>query len=1055
MQDFLKKGQEKQYWKVDKEKKKITYFLKSEKSYKITDPEEIVRAEFIMELLEKYQYDAKDIEIEREMPQRVPNFYADIVVNKKGTDEAFLVIECKKADVTDSEFEQAVKQGAGNARVLSSEYFGTVAGESRRFFLTKNFSEKNPLEKAESDCPVKYNKPEEWRYKKGDKTWELNTIDQEGLKSILDKCHQTIWQGGKRNPGEAFSEVAKIIFVKVFDEKTLTKPGKFYQFQRKSGESSTNVKKRIDAIYDEAKKRDKEVFSEDIRLDAQEVTTVVEHLQKISLNKTDLDVKGEAFQKFMGNFFKGDFGQYFTPPPTVKFCLDLFKHELEDHHAVIDPSCGSGGFLLRALDTMREKADAIYPDHKEDLDQKMEHFRYWHDFAENKLFGVEISESIARVAKMNMILHDDGHTNVIANDALEPMEVLEKKNKGFQKDSFDYIFTNPPFGATIKGSEKSYLENYDLTRKKSTTGKMNQMKNQKTEILFIERCWQFLKIGGKMAVVLPDGILTNSSLQYVRDWILDHFKLLGVVSLPQDAFRYYGAGVKSSILILEKGSFTEDYPIFMAQPEKIGIDSTGRPCENDLDEVVKNFWEFYKDPQGFQKKKSENLEWVFVVWKKEIEGRFDFGFYDFKKNDPLKNLKCEKLENHIDLLETGFNSNQNDIKEGIPFLRTQNLRPINLELSNYSYTLDKKIRRTKKNSVLFTRIGAKVGTVSFCNTDSYCISDNIISAVFKKNIYAKYIAIFLSSNIGKHLLQQQKRDTARVLISYENIKNLKIPLPPLEIQKQIAEKMDNAFAEKKEKEAEAKEILDSIEAFLLGELGIEEVKEKKKEMVFCVSSGDIQKRFDTFFHQSEFQQVEQNLENGKFKTKKMEEVLEYYKKGVEVGSKKYSTKKEIPFVRVADISNVGIDFYKCDKYISKETFENLKENYPQDGEVLFSKDGTIGLSCLPDLKMPYLISGGILRLKPKNFLDKQFLCFVLSSSFFNKIQRKNSIGAVILHLDLESFKNLKIPIPPLEVQKKIAAEISNRREKAKQLQKEAKEVLEKAKREVERVILEG
>jgi type I restriction enzyme M protein len=209
---------------------------------------------------------------------------------------------------------------------------------------------------------------------------------------------------------------------------------------------------------------------------------------------------------------------------------------------------------------MRDQANEYYEN------EPVKNFDYRHSFAEKYLYGIEISESISRVAKMNMILHDDGHTNVICYDGLEDFAELTKVNRGFEAESFDYIFTNPPFGAVVKKTESEYLDHFELGKNGTKSRPA-----QKTEILFIERFWQFLKPGGKIAVVLPDGILTNSSLQYVREWILEHFKLLGVVSLPQDAFRYYGAGVKSSILIMQKwGKSKEaDYNIFMATAEKI------------------------------------------------------------------------------------------------------------------------------------------------------------------------------------------------------------------------------------------------------------------------------------------------------------------------------------------------------------------------------------------------------------------------------------------------------------------------------------------------------
>lgn len=209
----------------------------------------------------------------------------------------------------------------------------------------------------------------------------------------------------------------------------------------------------------------------------------------------------------------------------------------------------------------------------------------------NNLYGIEINDQIARVCKMNMIIHDDGHTNIISTDALQNFDEVKKIHKGFSKDHFDIILTNPPFGAVIKDTEKDYIDKFELG------AKTKKRKNQKTEILFIERCLDFIKPSiGKMAIVLPDGILTNSSLQYVRDFIMEYAQILAVVSLPQFAFTHFGAGVKSSLLFLRRKAQDEKlgkYKIFMAIAEHIGYDATGRKDpKNDLDKIYEEFKRF-------------------------------------------------------------------------------------------------------------------------------------------------------------------------------------------------------------------------------------------------------------------------------------------------------------------------------------------------------------------------------------------------------------------------------------------------------------------------------
>ena len=203
----------------------------------------------------------------------------------------------------------------------------------------------------------------------------------------------------------------------------------------------------------------------------------VEHLESISLDRTELDTKGVAFEEFMGGFFKGDFGQYFTPRELIAFAVEMLDPKRGD--LILDPACGSGGFLLYALDHVRREADRRFPQHETDTRQAIDHFRYWHDFAEHNLFGIEVNDELARVAKMNMIIHDDGHTNIVGHDALDFLRNLEFKHDGLSVARFDLILTNPPFGATIRRTEKGdgYLEQFDLMRH---LGKNNPLRDEVT-----------------------------------------------------------------------------------------------------------------------------------------------------------------------------------------------------------------------------------------------------------------------------------------------------------------------------------------------------------------------------------------------------------------------------------------------------------------------------------------------------------------------------------------------------------------------------------------------
>lgn len=585
-------------------KQKIEYITSERHTENYEDPEEKVRANFFAELIYKYEYPANRIKVEVVVPDRLPTDRADIVVfSDDDCKRPYAVVECKKEGVTDAEFNQAIEQGVGNATwvKLRADYVVIIAGGTRRVLdVSDNFGALEREQNILADLPRAYGKPQEFRFYKGTEN-DIKPVAREDLIAAIKKCHQTLWGGGRLSPPTAFGELCKLIFVKISDEQEPRKKDEAYQFQIKTHEPSSKLAERINALYDKQKEKDPEVFTESIKVDDRVLRTVVSHLEAINLNKTDLDVKGVAFEQFMDGFFKGDFGQYFTPREIIKFCVKMMKPQ--HNWDVLDPSCGSGGFLLHALDYIRDEAKVLYPD-KTDPFEIERCYRHWHDFAEKHLYGIEINDEIARVAKMNMIVHDDGHTNVISHDALESIDKMHDHNRGFSENRFDLILTNPPFGSTINLAEKPYLSTYELGNNTDAKGKTKPRKNQSSEVLFIERIWQFLKPGtGKAAIVLPDGILTNSSTQYVRDFILEKFQLLAVVSLPQCAFAHFGAGVKASVIFVRKRNDSEkpdsNEAIFMAAPELIGYDATGRKTESQLDEIVNKYEEFQNDATPF------------------------------------------------------------------------------------------------------------------------------------------------------------------------------------------------------------------------------------------------------------------------------------------------------------------------------------------------------------------------------------------------------------------------------------------------------------------------
>jgi type I restriction enzyme M protein len=565
--ELFRKGIAKKHIVVNDDFTTIHYNCKSKTKRRLQNPEEFVQATSFLKLIFEYDYLPQNISVNESVQMGSETKEADILVYNEKNNKVLIVVECKEEGINERQFQVAVDQAYSYAHSLAATYAWITSGVKNEYF---ELSSLYPVERiAMTDIPKRGGEVQRYKYVKGLHDPVKGT--QGELIQKFKSAHDALWGGGALAPTTAFDELDKLIFCKIWDERwdenNPKSKGEPYNFQiiyypedkedRSNLKAKTELEKRVRALYEEGRKKDSEVFKDDIKLDKHKIFTVVQYLQDIHLSNTDLDAKGLAFQSFIGEFFRGDFGQFFTPNAIVQFIVKAIGVKKE--YKVLDTSCGSGGFLLHALKAIREEADELYNE------KNSKWFNYWHDFAEKQLFGIEINEQISRVSKMNMIIHDDGHTNVITNDGLKNSRSIEIENRNlhFQDGTFDLIMTNPPFGSTIKADEVGYYKEYELFEKNLGIAELkdriaddnNKNKwrlSQSTEILFLERCYKYLKEGGYLAIVIPDGILTNSTSQYVRDWLVEKFRIIAVVSLPQHTFAHVKAGVKSSILFLKK-----------------------------------------------------------------------------------------------------------------------------------------------------------------------------------------------------------------------------------------------------------------------------------------------------------------------------------------------------------------------------------------------------------------------------------------------------------------------------------------------------------------------
>ena len=947
-----------------------------------------------------------------------------IVVYEKGKDtQPYLVVECKKDGISDSQFEQAIEQVFGNANSLGAKYSWVVAGNTDTAFDVKNFNSMEREKNVISQIPVSYGQAPKYRFKKEKKSSKenrnsLKIVSREELIKTLEKCHDTVWQGGKLNPSDAFDEVSKILFCKLQDEKK-TAVSEFYKFQVGTHEESSDIAERIHGIYKEGKEQDPNVFSENIKLEDDIIYKTVEHLQSININKTDLDSKGVAFERFMGDFFKGKMGQYFTPRNIVDFCVKMLF--IKQNERVLDPACGSGGFLLHAMDLIRKKAE-------EDYEEEKEIYSYWHDFASKNLFGIEINEQIARVCKMNMIIHDDGHTNIISADSLDNIEKHTKINSQFKKENFDIILTNPPFGAKVLINEKKYLKDYQLGL---NNGK--ERAAQSTEVLFIERCFEYLKEGGRMAIVLPDGILTNATLQYVRDFIMNNFKINAIVSIPQTAFSHYGAGVKCSLLFLTKSiKNKEDYDIFMAQAEYVGYDATGREIEqNDLNEIFNNYKNF------IEKKNFKLNDKCFLIKFNSIKSnkRIDAFYYSlgniFYKSKKFENKKLSDLVN----IQKGETITSNTKEDGdIPVIAGGKVPAYYNNKSNYS------------GNVITISASGSSGYVWWHDNPIWASDCNVLTEKSKEaNIkYIYHILKFNQENIYK-----LQKGSVQSHVYASDLSEIPIPKPNIETQNKIIEIMKEANLLKEKLEKEADKLLSSIDEYLLKELGINLPKKEtdlKNRISYTVKLSEIKgNRFDCEYHQSIYNDYQKALIQGKYKLTKIKELMNNIRIILQPSDEK------VLYIEIGDIDieNAIINL----KVVPLKDLPNNSKIYIEKGDLLISKvrPNRKAIAIYNGEDKAYCTSAFVV-LRENGKYKKELLQYLLRTNILNALIVRNVTGSTYPTINDIDILNIEIPTPPIEIQQKIVNEINERKQKALRLQKEAKETLENAKSKIEEII---
>ena len=775
------------------------------------DSEAKIAEEYLAELIHRYGYKRNHIEFEVKVPDQMS--MADLVIfHDDEPRRPYAIIEFKRDGITDSEFDRAVERVCdyGAAPKFRANFVGVVAGQTRRFFDLSPRDESLEREtNIIADLPRRYDKPEEFRFRK-ETDKDILPVTKEGLISTFKKCHQTLWAGGKLSPSDAFDELCKIIFVKISDEQANHRNGEPYEFQTKTYEPNDKLYERIRSLYKEQQRGEANIFTDNIKIDAATLRTIVSHVEGINFSKTTLDAKGGAFEVFVSEFFKRQSGQHLTPREIIDFAVQMMQPQINE--LILDPACGSGGFLLHTFNHVRREVNNPHDD-----SGKLS--KHWQDFAKKMFFGIEVNKEIARVAKMNMILHGDGHTNIVVTDALQQLaRICEDSGKNeFREGTFDLILTTPPFGAMLSLSENPYLEDYELWDQTNHTKRKKSRKRQRIEILFIERIWNFLKPAtGRAAIVIPDGILTNSSLQGVRDFLLERFQINAVVSLPQTAFTHFGTGVKASIVFLRRRADNEklnnDEVIFMALPELIGYGTSGRNTENQLPAVVDQYREFEKNPKPSPTKDpiSEKRPQCLTVKRGEIVERLDPKFIIFGDQNLLKGVKTQNLGSLV-IKEPESGSSEKAVpmrhKNDVKYIQVTDFDDEGIVPGNKFMTAESVEEKylLEEGDILF----AQSGTVG----KTFIYISDIGPAIFTRHclrfrldpsiVLPQYIYFYTKTDRYRRWVQSMQQSSVLPRISKEEFKSFTVPIPSLDAQKQMVEEPSHRSAKARRLREEA------------------------------------------------------------------------------------------------------------------------------------------------------------------------------------------------------------------------------------------------------------
>ncbi len=560
-------------------------------------PEEYVRQEIAKSLVREYDYNKRDILVEfiLRLGSRKPR--ADLVVfdenDHHAQDRVRIIIECKSQKVKSTDRKDGIGQLKSYMSACPNVAYGMWTNGVERICYRRVVTDGEVEFEEIPDIPGKGRTEDEVERPRFD---QLKAASSDALLFAFRRCHNYIAGNQGLQKPEAFWELLKLIFCKIHDERTSDEV-EFYATskERRGLNGRLKAKKRLDGLFHEVKREYPTIFRENeaVELNPEVLAYIVTQLQMYSLLESDIDVKGRAYEEVVGSNLRGDRGEFFTPRNICQMMVTML--DPGERQVILDPACGTGGFLITAMNYVIQKIQKAETSKWGDVDRAESAIRRRvQRYAETHIMGMDLNPNLVKASKMNMVMNNDGTGGLYqANSLKAPATWGDDLHARRIMGQVDLLFTNPPFGSKIPIDDPAVLEAYDLGHVWKYDEKSDEwlitkavQKSQPPEILFIERCVRFLKPKtGRCAIVLPDGILGSPGLGYVREWILRHTRVLASIDLHPDTFQPH-VSVQTSVLVLQRKTEHEiavetaagrlnDYDVFMALANHIGHDKRG------------------------------------------------------------------------------------------------------------------------------------------------------------------------------------------------------------------------------------------------------------------------------------------------------------------------------------------------------------------------------------------------------------------------------------------------------------------------------------------------